>query len=63
MTHVAEGCPMLPMTGRLLKLMWMIYRQMRPRLLEMMGSLPSEKQVFHLRSPRELRRFVREHCR
>ncbi len=57
-----EGCPMLPMTWRLLQLMWMIHYKMRPRLLEMAGSLPSNNRVFHLRSPRELRRFVREHC-
>ena len=57
-----EGCPMLPMTGRLIKLMWTIHHQMRPRLLNMVKDLHSEKQVFHIRSPRELRRFIREHC-
>lgn len=56
------GCPMLPMTWRLLKMIWTIHRDARPRLLELVESYRSHKQVFHIRSPRELRRFMREHC-
>jgi len=56
------GCPMLPMTWPLLKMIWTIHHVSRPRLLELVDTFRDRKRVVHLRSPRELRHFVREHC-
>jgi adenylate kinase family enzyme len=55
-------CPMLPMTWQLFKMIWAIHRNARPRLMELVENYRQNKKVFHLHSPRELRRFVREHC-
>lgn len=57
-----EGCPMLPMTSQLMKMIWRIHRRDRPRLLSLTEGYRPEKRVFHIRSPRALRRFVNKHC-
>lgn len=57
-----EGCDLVPMTWRMFKLIWMINRDLRPRLLELVESFIGKKDVFHIRSPKELRRFRIEHC-
>jgi len=56
------GCPMLPMTWPLLTMIWTINAQARPRLLEVVNALAADKRVVHLRSPRQLRRFVSQCC-
>ena len=56
-----EGCPMLPMTGKLMKMIWSIHRQARPQMLQLVNELRETKQVFHIRSPRELRTFLSTH--
>ncbi len=53
-----EGCPMLPMTWPLLKMIWAIHRHARPDLLALVDTYRDRKDVFHLRSTRELRRFI-----
>lgn len=53
-----EGCPMLPMTWPLLKMIWNIHFHLRPRLLELVHAYRAEKQVIHIRSPRELRSLM-----
>jgi hypothetical protein len=55
-----EGCPALPVTGRLFKLMWKIHTEMRPQLVELIQQYAEEKQIVHLRSPREMRCFLKE---
>jgi adenylate kinase family enzyme len=57
-----EGCPMLPMTWPLLKMIWQIHRHARPKLLEVVNRYRAGKDVFHIRSPRDLRRFVQTYC-
>jgi adenylate kinase family enzyme len=57
-----EGCPMLPMTGKLFRMIWTIHRQGRPQMLQLVNNLSETKQVFHIRSPRELRAFIHTHC-
>jgi adenylate kinase family enzyme len=52
------GCPMWPVTWRLLKLMWTLHRTARPELIALINRYAGRKAVFHLRSPRELRRFM-----
>jgi adenylate kinase family enzyme len=57
-----EGCPMLPMTWPLLKMIWNINYQARPRLLDLINSFCDTKQVFHITSPKELQSFVSRYC-
>ena len=57
-----EGCPMLPMTWPLLKMIWQIHRQARPKLLDMVDRYRPSKDVFHIQSPRALRQFVQVYC-
>ena len=54
-----EGCPMLPVTLRLYKMMWWLHREMRPKLLEAIDRYASEKRVIHIRSPKQLAAFAR----
>lgn len=61
-TDLPENCPMLPKTWELIRLMWMIHRQMRPRLKSLVESFCNRKRVIEIRSPGELRRFAREYC-
>jgi adenylate kinase family enzyme len=58
----SEGCPMLPMTWPLLKMIWTIHHQARPELLGLITSYRGRKQVFHIRSPRELHQFIVAYC-
>ncbi len=57
-----EGCPMLPMTWPLLKMIWQIHHHARPKLLDIVNRYRADKDVFHITSPRELRRFVQTCC-
>ena len=57
-----EGCPMLPVTWPLLKMIWDIHFHARPQLLDMVNHYRDRKQVFHIRSPDELQRFVNDNC-
>lgn len=49
-----EGCPMLPVTLKLYRMMWHLHRDTRPKLLELVQQLSPSKRVIHIRSPREL---------
>jgi len=57
-----EGCPMLPVTFRLYRMMWRLHRDVRPKLLAEISARRDTKRVFHLRSPRELREFRAQYC-
>ena len=57
-----EGCPMLPMTWPLLTMIWVIHHQARPEFLRLISSDRERKQVFHIRSPRELHQFIVAYC-
>jgi len=59
---IAPGCPLPPVTWRMLKLIWHVHKHMRPRLLSLVERYRVGRQVLHLRSPRELRGFVRQHA-
>ena len=52
---------MLPMTWPLIKMIWTIHREARAKLLKAVKTLENQKQVFHIRSPKELRRFKRRY--
>ena len=57
-----EGCPMLPVTFRLFRMIWQIHRSLRPKLASAIESQRIHKRIFHLRSPHELAEFRRRHC-
>jgi hypothetical protein len=57
-----EGCPMLLMTGPLLRMIWRIQRDARPQLLELIDSFRGRTRIIHIRSPRELRLFVQRYA-
>ncbi len=57
-----NGCPMLPMTGTLLKMIRHIHRDSRPKLLAMIERFSTDRYIYHIRSPRELRQFVATRC-
>ncbi|MGL6340316.1 MAG: flagellar protein FlaR, partial [Waterburya sp.] len=56
-----EGCPMLPMTGKLLKMIWRIHTQLKPQLIELVNSYRGEKWIYHVKSPQELKQLAIEH--
>lgn len=57
-----EGCPMLPMTGKLLWMIWDIHWWRRPQPIDLVNSYRNDKWVYHIKSPRELGEFVALHC-
>jgi adenylate kinase family enzyme len=56
-----QGCPMLPMTGKLLKMIWHIHTQLKPKLIELVDSYQGKKWIYHIKSPQELRQLAIEH--
>lgn len=57
-----DGCPMLPMTWPLLKMIWKIHFHMRPRLIALVNSYRLEKNVFHITTIKELQLFTENYC-
>ena len=58
-----EGCPMLPMTWKLLRMIWGIHHQGRPYILQLVHGLQGSKRIIHIRSPRALQAFASTYCR
>jgi len=56
------GCSALPVTGRLIRLMWRIHWEMRPRLLALVEGYRAGRQVLILKSPAQLRHFIQAEC-
>lgn len=54
-----DGCPMLPMTGRLLRMIWDVHTQARPQLIKLLDTFRATRQIIDIRSPRELHNFSR----
>jgi ABC-type dipeptide/oligopeptide/nickel transport system ATPase component len=54
-----EGCDALPVTGRLFKLMWKIHQEMLPPLVELIHQYSQDTLTIHLKSPHEMRRFLK----
>ena len=62
-----EGCLMLPKTWELAKMIWQINKYLRPTLLDLINTHSQDKQgqgkqVFHIRSPKELAHFRAVQC-
>lgn len=56
------GCDLVPVTWKLFKMIWVINRDIRPKLLRLVDRFQGQKDVFHIRSPKQLRAFELEHC-
>lgn len=52
------GCPMLPVTLRLYRMMWWLHRQMRPSLIEAIYAQSDRIRIIHIRSPKQLADFA-----
>lgn len=52
------GCPMLPVTFRLYKMMWWLHREMRPRLIEAISAKSDRIRIIHIKSPKQLAAFA-----
>lgn len=50
-------CPMWPVTLRLFRMMWWLHREIRPRLLDLVGHHRDEIRMVHIKSRKELRAF------
>ena len=57
-----EGCDLVPVTLKMFQLIWMIHKITRPKLLELAEKFSNRKDVFHIRSPKELKLFMAIHC-
>jgi adenylate kinase family enzyme len=54
------GCPMLPMTWPLLKMLWAVDRHAMPRLRALVTAQRGQRKIFHLRTLADLRAFQLE---
>ena len=57
-TDGPPGCPMLPVTWPLLKMIWRIHFDTRPKLLDLIYKQRKETHIVHITSVRGLRRFI-----
>ena len=57
-----EGCDLVPMTWQMLKMIWRIHQNIRPKLLALVQSYQGKKDVFHIQSPQGLQQFALNHC-
>jgi len=56
------GCQAWPVTGRLIRLMWRVHRELRPQVLALVDGYRPGRQVVILNSPAQLRRFMATEC-
>lgn len=54
------GCPMLPMTWPLMKMLWATDRHAMPRLRALVAEQGGARKIFHIRTLADLRAFRRE---
>lgn len=54
-----QGCPMLPVTFRLYKMMWHAHFALRPHLLASLKRQANKTRIIHIRSPKELNDFAK----
>jgi adenylate kinase family enzyme len=54
------GCPMLPMTWPLIKMLWAINKYEMPRLRQLVKSLRHQKTVITIQKLSDLRSFIRQ---
>ena len=57
-----DGCPMLPVTWKMMKIIWVIHKELRPELTTLVETYTDKKNVYHIRSPKALQQFIEAHC-
>ncbi len=57
-----KECPMLPMTLRLFKMIWRIHKYIRPSLINAVNQHRAGRNIFRIRSVKELEAFRRSVC-
>lgn len=55
-----ENCPMVPKTGELIRVMWMVHTVLRPQFLALADQFQSEKRVMVLHSPHEMKQMIQQ---
>jgi adenylate kinase family enzyme len=60
--NFVPGCPMLPKTWALAKMMWWIHKVLRPKLMELIESHRDDKHLYVLHSPRDVNQFYERSC-
>lgn len=53
-----KGCPMPPVTFKLFKMMWKIHTRDRAKILNIIKLYISQKEIFHIKSPKALKKFM-----
>ena len=48
--------------SKVFEMIWMIHKTIRPQLLELVENFSNKIDVFHIKFPRELKRFMAKHC-
>lgn len=56
-----EGCPMLPMTWQLFRMIWQVHYAARTQLLLVLASSEMRKKVIRIGSANEMRNFLRKY--
>lgn len=54
-----KGCPMLPVTFRLFRMMWTLHHCARPKLLSLMAQQADHARIIHIRSVPQLNAFAK----
>jgi len=57
-----EGCPMLPMTWPVIKMIWNIHWSARQRLVRLVDTFGASRQVVSIHSPKEMHEFIKTYC-
>jgi len=57
-----DGCPMIPMTGKLLKMILDIDKFLKPKIKDILKQYENSKEMYHIKSPIELNRFTNRYC-
>jgi adenylate kinase family enzyme len=57
-----DGCPMIPMTGKLIKMILEIDKLIKPKILKLLKEYKDGKDIYHIKSPKELRIFTKKYC-
>ncbi|HEX7734390.1 MAG TPA: hypothetical protein VF458_06000 [Ktedonobacteraceae bacterium] len=56
-----EGCELLPVTRRMFQTIHRVHYKLRPWLIEALAAFEGRKDIVHIHSPGELRRFLKQH--
>jgi adenylate kinase family enzyme len=57
-----DGCPMLPKTLYIARIIRAIHEETRPHILKLLRTYGRERSVFHIRAVAELNQFIEAHC-